>query len=295
MPSDGHKPTAGMKAEAERGLKWRQEFNRGGTAVGVARARDIANGRNLSDDTVRRMASYFARHEVDKKGQGWSPGEEGFPSAGRIAWALWGGDPGKSFAETITARLDKEGRSAMLEIRTKTNTLELRCPPESRGLLRGYASTFDDPYDMGRFDEVIAPSAFKRTLEANPDVVALVNHDSAKPIARTTNGSLRLFTDERGLGVEIEPIATTYAADLMEAVRAGVVNAMSFGFNVKADRFEQRGGKVTRIIEDVDLHEVSVVSFPANPGTSVKLDARSFERWADEQVARRRFFMIPEA
>lgn len=293
--SDGHKPTAGMREEAERGLAWRREFNRGGTAVGVARARDIANGKNLSDDTVRRMHSYFSRHEVDKKGQGFSPGEDGFPSAGRIAWALWGGDPGKTFAETITTRLNKDqGRTDMstIEIRTRTGTLEHRCPAGARGILRGYASTFDEPYDMGRFDEVIARSAFARTLQERPDVVALVNHDSAKPIARTTNGSLRLFEDERGLGVEIEPIATTYAADLMEAVRAGVVNAMSFGFNVKADRFEQRGGKVTRIIEDVDLHEVSVVSFPANPATNIKLDARSFERWVES--SRRRFFLIPQ-
>lgn len=287
MSDNGHKPTRGMIEEAKRGLEWRREFNRGGTAVGVARARDIANGRNLSDDTVRRMNSYFARHEVDKQGQGWSPGQPGFPSAGRIAWALWGGDPGKSFAETITTRLKKEQERNMasIEVRTTTNALE-----RNGGVLRGYASTFNEPYDMGRFDEVVSASAFQRTLREQPDVIALVNHDSAKPLARTTNGSLRLNSDERGLQVEIEPIATTYAADLMEAVRAGVVTAMSFGFNVKQDRFEQRGSRITRVIEDVDLHEVSVVSFPANPGTSVTLDARSFERF----IARR-WFLIPQA
>lgn len=56
-----------MAAEAELGLKWREEYKRGGTEVGVARARDISNMRNLSLDTVTRMNSYFARHEVDKK------------------------------------------------------------------------------------------------------------------------------------------------------------------------------------------------------------------------------------
>lgn len=101
------KPTAGMKAEAERGLAWRKEYNRGGTAVGVARARDIINGKELSPRTVRRMYSFFSRHEVDKEGQGFSPGEDGFPSAGRIAWALWGGDPGYTWSKAKVARMDK--------------------------------------------------------------------------------------------------------------------------------------------------------------------------------------------
>ena len=96
--ADENKPSKGMVEEALKGLKWREEYNRGGTAVGVARARDISNGKNLSDDTVKRMHSFFSRHEVDKKGQGFTPDEDGFPSAGRIAWALWGGDAGQVWA-----------------------------------------------------------------------------------------------------------------------------------------------------------------------------------------------------
>lgn len=101
-------PTDTMAKEAERGLAWREEYNRGGTEVGVARARDIKNRANLSPDTVNRMVSYFARHEVDKQGQGWSPGEDGYPSAGRIAWALWGGDPGRAWAEEKVGMMKKE-------------------------------------------------------------------------------------------------------------------------------------------------------------------------------------------
>jgi len=96
--ADENKPSKGMVEEALKGLAWREEYNRGGTAVGVARARDISNGKNLSDDTVKRMNSFFSRHEVDKKGQGFQQGEDGFPSAGRIAWALWGGDAGQVWA-----------------------------------------------------------------------------------------------------------------------------------------------------------------------------------------------------
>lgn len=106
---DSFEPTQGMKEEAQRGLDWREEFNRGGTMVGVARARDIINGRSLSLQTVRRMFSYFARHEIDKQGQGWSPDEDGYPSAGRIAWALWGGDAGRSWAtEIVNQHEDRE-------------------------------------------------------------------------------------------------------------------------------------------------------------------------------------------
>jgi hypothetical protein len=97
-------PTDAMAAEARRGLEWRREFNRGGTAVGVARARDIMNKDTLSISTVRRMHSFFSRHEVDKQGKGFTPGE-GYPSAGRIAWALWGGDPGQTWARAITNRI----------------------------------------------------------------------------------------------------------------------------------------------------------------------------------------------
>lgn len=105
--AESYKPTSGMVAEARRGLEWRREFNRGGTAVGVARARDIMNGKSLSASTVKRMYSFFSRHEVDKQGQGFSPGEEGYPSAGRIAWALWGGDPGFSWSRRIAENLSK--------------------------------------------------------------------------------------------------------------------------------------------------------------------------------------------
>ena len=92
------KPTEEMAAAAKKGLEWRKEYNRGGTEVGVARARDISNRKNLSPSTVKRMKSFFARHEIDKKAEGFKPGEKGYPSAGRVAWSLWGSDAGKSWA-----------------------------------------------------------------------------------------------------------------------------------------------------------------------------------------------------
>ena len=118
------KPNKAMREEAQRGLDWRKEYGRGGTEVGVARASDIVNNRDLSMDTVRRMNSYFARHEVDKKGKGFSPGEEGYPSAGRIAWALWGGDAGQSWARQLSEKEDDRMASTAGEERHIKNIEE---------------------------------------------------------------------------------------------------------------------------------------------------------------------------
>jgi hypothetical protein len=100
-------PTTEMATVAERALGWRDEHGRGGTAVGVARARDIKNRKALSEQTVRRMASYFARHKVDKQGKGFDKGGEGFPSAGRIAWDLWGGDAGADWSARKVDEFDR--------------------------------------------------------------------------------------------------------------------------------------------------------------------------------------------
>lgn len=86
-------PTEQMAELAERGLGLRKEFGRGGTAVGVSRARDIKNRENLSEETIRRMNSFFERHRVDLDAPAAQRDHEGYPSAGVIAWLLWGGDP----------------------------------------------------------------------------------------------------------------------------------------------------------------------------------------------------------
>lgn len=102
------KPTEAMAKEAQRGLDWRKEFKRGGTQVGVTRANQLVNRENLSESTVKRMHSYFSRHEVDKEATGFRPGEEGYPSAGRIAWALWGGDPGQTWARNKVEQINNQ-------------------------------------------------------------------------------------------------------------------------------------------------------------------------------------------
>jgi len=109
------KPTAAMAVNATRGLELRKRYNRGGTMVGVQRASSLKNRERLSPRSVRRMHSFFSRHEVDKQAEGFNRGEEGFPSAGLIAWLLWGGDEGQSWARRKVAELDRE-RDKQLEL-----------------------------------------------------------------------------------------------------------------------------------------------------------------------------------
>ena len=103
------RPTESMANNARRGLELRRKFGRGGTAVGVARARDLMNRSKLSPSTVLRMYSFFSRHEVDKQGKDWNNSER--PSNGKIAWLLWGGDSGYAWA--------KSKRNAIMNIRSQ--------------------------------------------------------------------------------------------------------------------------------------------------------------------------------
>jgi len=111
------KPTDGMKSAARRALEWKKEGKRGGTRVGLARANQIVNGVELSESTVARMYSFFSRHEVDKKATGFSSGEEGFPSPGRVAWDLWGGDAGFTWstAKWNSIKNQRENKSDIIE------------------------------------------------------------------------------------------------------------------------------------------------------------------------------------
>ncbi|KLD70015.1 hypothetical protein Y887_13875 [Xanthomonas pisi DSM 18956] len=98
-------PPKNVAQAAARGLKLREQHGRGGTAIGVARARDLSAQKSLSAQTIRRMQSYFTRHSVDKNGKGWADAKA--PSAGYIAWLLWGGDAGQRWAERVLRQLDE--------------------------------------------------------------------------------------------------------------------------------------------------------------------------------------------
>jgi hypothetical protein len=127
--------------------------------------------------------------------------------------------------------------------------------------------------DLGGFREVIAPGAFDRTLKEFPDVFALVEHDTNRVLARTSNGTLKLTPDSHGLKVEIDPADTTYARDVLALVKRGDVHAMSFRFRPfpGGSSFDTRNA--LRTITSAQLKEVSVVASPAYLATEVAVRA----------------------
>lgn len=158
-----------------------------------------------------------------------------------------------------------EGREAR---RTKVGPIELR--ETTSGLtLTGYASVTGAAYDMGPYMETISRGAFKKTLSERPDVQLLINHDGL-PLARTTTGTLRLSEDDRGLRVEadVDPDDPDVRR-LVPKMRSGNVDEMSFAFRaVKQDWNDDWTSREIREVS-IDRGDVSVVSYGANPATSV--------------------------
>ena len=107
-------PTEGMREEAQRYRDWKADGEAGGTEVAARRATQILSGDELSADTVIAMNAWFARHEVDKQGKGFTPDEDGYPSAGRVAWAAWGGDAGMRWSSGKADRI-KEIRDRSMD------------------------------------------------------------------------------------------------------------------------------------------------------------------------------------
>jgi hypothetical protein len=114
--AESYKPTDGMASAAKRALAWKEEGRAGGTLVGMARANQLKDREPLSASTVLRMHSFFSRHEVDKRATGFSSGEEGFPSAGRVAWDLWGGDGGQTWARQKRDQIMRDRESKALRL-----------------------------------------------------------------------------------------------------------------------------------------------------------------------------------
>jgi len=284
-------PTEAMIDNAKQGLEWREEFGRGGTDVGVGTANAIID-KKITADRTKRMFSYLSRHEVDKDAEGFNDGEDGFPSAGRIAWELWGGDEAFTWsADKVKEMKEMEENkleNAPQEVRTNpekeirtfnVENLELRQEGDDNVVV-GYGSVFNTlSNELGGFREIISEGAFDGRLE--DDVRFLINHDGL-PLARTTNGTLRLSTDERGLKYEAKVANTSLGRDLVELMRNGTINQSSFAFVVEDDSWEVKDGMNVRTINKVSrLYDVSAVTYPAYEEASVAL--RSMEAWKQEE------------
>lgn len=163
-----------------------------------------------------------------------------------------------------------------------TAQVEYRAEPEAdadkdRVTIRGHAAVFDRlSGDLGGFRERIKRGAFRKALDKQDDVRLLVNHDAYPVLARTKSNTLELREDPRGLHVFADVAPTTFAKDLRVSMQRGDIDQMSFGFTVArgGDEWAERDGEIIRTITEVDqLFDVSVVTFPAYPQTTV--DART--------------------
>ena len=148
-------------------------------------------------------------------------------------------------------------------------------------VIEGYAAVFGAlSADMG-FREEIAPGAFTQSLADGDDVRALVDHDGGRILGRRKAGTLDLEEDAKGLHVTIRPPDTTAARDIMASIDRGDVDGMSFGFQTRSDSWRmEEDGVAIRTLRDAKLMDVSVVTFPAYPDTTVAV--RSLDGWKAE-------------
>ena len=287
-----------IREAAAQGLEYHREGKSGSGVVArtIREATAMAQG-NVSEDKVVRASAWAARHRADLDAEGARPGQDGYPTPGAVAHLLWGIPTGARYADAVAwfdrkSEQVKDDRSSSMEVtpvapRTKGSDVEFR---SFTGELRaegdgntfvGYAAVFNSPSEPLPFVERIAPGAFSKTLrERRRDIRLYVNHDSNLVLASRRSGTLRLSEDERGLRVEADLPDTTAGRDIAELMRTGVVDKMSFGFQVdrRGDMWNEDGTE--RTLTSVRLFEVSVVTgFPAYEATMATV--RSLEKLSE--------------
>jgi hypothetical protein len=223
-----------------------------------------------------------------------NPESDGYPSAGVVAHLLWGSGPSKraarralDYAEGVVSRIEaeNEGRAkgeALSKIETRINSTQFEIREEADGMrFSGYAAVFDSPSEPLPFIERIQRGAFRKTLRSRNDVKFLWNHDSGEILGSTRAKTLTLTEDERGLKVEGVLPNTSRGRDVAELLRRGDVDSMSFGFSVPSggDSWSTDGSE--RTLKSVRLHEVSLVAFPAYPGTAGLQSVRGIDSVAE--------------
>jgi HK97 family phage prohead protease len=160
-------PPESVQDEAAKAVEWIADglAGDGFTATGRRRAQQLADGESVSEDVVRRMASYFARHEPDRDAEGFNSGEDGFPTPGRVAWSAWGGDPGRTWANETLASIDDEGD------RTGDDMTEQREMPETVYPVTARQQALYDSVEgvaelFGKFDQGMGPDGAHYVAES---------------------------------------------------------------------------------------------------------------------------------
>ena len=281
-----------IQENAAQGLRWHREGLSGQGLVErtVREAAAMARG-DITEDKVRRMSAWFARHMSDLSAPSAKPDHPDYPSPGVVAHALWGGgtrdqsERAMAWAEAKVKALDSEERNAMTATMSAavTSNVETRDLPMTMAnfefrdnsdfmSFRGYAAVFNSESEPLPFRETILPGAFSRSLRSRNNVKMFVNHNMDQVLASSRAGTLKLSEDNRGLLVEADLPPTTYAKDLSIMMRRGDVDSMSFGFSVPRNGDSWNDDQSQRTLKEVRLHEVSIVtSFPAYAATTAQV------------------------
>jgi HK97 family phage major capsid protein len=276
-------PTAGMLAEAERYRAWKADGEPGGTDVAAARASQILSGDELSPDTVITMRAWFARHEVDKQGEGFSTGEDGYPSPGRVAWAAWGGDPGQTWSNSKGAAIEnaREDRSAVHSLMPDTASpvqhRDLNREPlrrvasfdasaigeESRSLEFSFSS--EAPVARWFGDEVLSHDSESVDLtRLNDGAPLLWNHNPDQVLGVVERGWID-GEKRRGM-VAVRFSRSAFAEEKLADIRDGILRNVSVGYSIN-DANQARDGSI--VATSWQPHEVSVVSVPADVSVGI--------------------------
>lgn len=259
--ADSYVPPAGAAAAAKRAIKWIEEGNAGSgfTSTGRTRAGQIARREAISRDTVMRMVSFFARHEPDKKAEGFSAGEKGYPSPGRVAWDAWGGDAGRSWANRTAESIRNKEKATMTDLTTSYFAIE-KADRNADGTLMVYGKATDDSVDI---DQQICDAAWL---------------DRAMPDWFKTGGNIREQHSSVAAGVAKEYEAKSdghYIRALVvdpisvRKVETGVLKGFSIG--IKNPRVARDNKAANGRIIDGQIVEVSLVDRPANPNCQLVL------------------------
>jgi len=252
----------------------------------------MADGSVTADKWVR-IRAFLARHMVDFDAPAASPGNDGFPSPGVVAIALWGGGTSKrsaqrasDYADGVIGRIEaeNEGRAkgqALSKMETRINSTEFEIRETDEGMrFSGYAAVFNSDSEPLPFTERIAPGAFRGSLRNRNDIKLLWNHETASVLGSTRAGTLKLTENERGLYVEADLPNTSVGRDARELISRGDVDSMSFGFTVARGGDEWSADGSVRTLNKINLHEVSIVAFPAYTATAGSTAVRGLDKVA---------------
>ena len=266
-------PNEGMKEEAARALAWKEEGRQGGTRIGLTRANQIVNGDNLSEDTVKRMFSFFSRHEVDKQAEGFSPGEDGYPSPGRVAWGLWGGDAGFSWSRNIVEGLENESAE-----NTQINTKQMNELLERiQQLLADVMSPLDELRVQMAQEGILDEMEAMLDSVQNPAQQSLGALDELR-IALTEGGYLEevstdTYDEEEEDDKETEEVVEAKALDLQQ-VLGFLSEIISLAENAMSIEMQWEGEKSIDNITEQIISLMNVVQTELdNPSGEVDLQA----------------------